>query len=261
MNKHIPMNNKYTKEILEPIVLSSSSWAEVCRKLNVKPMTGAQTHISKKAKEYGIKYDHFLGQAWNKGKTYDKRNAIEYCYSGSSVTSYRLKEKLIRDGYKLKSCEICGLIEWENEEIPLELHHVDGDHFNNELINLQVICPNCHAIITKHNQQNKKQAKQKTINFTKNQLKEKFTNSIKNKSKRIKDNSDNINNCICGAVIKNNSKLCVKCYNEKQRTIIRPPHEQLLNEINELGYSATGRKYNVSDNAIRKWIKAYNMGK
>jgi transposase-like protein len=30
-----------------------------------------------------------------------------------------------------------------------------------------------------------------------------------------------------------------------------------LNEVNELGYSSTGRKYGVSDNSIRKWIKFY----
>jgi hypothetical protein len=31
----------------------------------------------------------------------------------------------------------------------------------------------------------------------------------------------------------------------------------LIAEINELGYSAVGRKYGVSDNAVRKWLKDY----
>jgi hypothetical protein len=34
---------------------------------------------------------------------------------------------------------------WNDKPIPLELHHKDGDHFNNELSNLQILCPNCHA--------------------------------------------------------------------------------------------------------------------
>jgi very-short-patch-repair endonuclease len=38
-----------------------------------------------------------------------------------------------------------------------------------------------------------------------------------------------------------------------QRKVKRPPYEQLIKEIGELGYSATGRKYGVSDNSIRKW--------
>jgi len=29
----------------------------------------------------------------------------------------------------------------------------------------------------------------------------------------------------------------------------------LINDIKNLGYSGTGRKYGVSDNAIRKWVK------
>ena len=42
-----------------------------------------------------------------------------------------------------------------------------------------------------------------------------------------------------------------------QRKVNRPPYDQLIQEIKELGYSAVGRKYNVSDNAIRKWVKTY----
>jgi transposase-like protein len=41
------------------------------------------------------------------------------------------------------------------------------------------------------------------------------------------------------------------------RKAVRPPKEQLLKEIEELGYCGTGRKYGVSDNAIRKWLKKY----
>ncbi|HSJ18840.1 MAG TPA: hypothetical protein VK920_12170 [Solirubrobacterales bacterium] len=37
----------------------------------------------------------------------------------------------------------------------------------------------------------------------------------------------------------------------------RPPYEQLRAELEELGYLAVGRKYGVSDNAIRKWVRQY----
>lgn len=42
-----------------------------------------------------------------------------------------------------------------------------------------------------------------------------------------------------------------------QRKVKRPEYKQLVDEIKELGYLGTGRKYGVSDNAIRKWIKYY----
>lgn len=41
------------------------------------------------------------------------------------------------------------------------------------------------------------------------------------------------------------------------RKVERPPHEQLIREIDELGYVAAGRKYGVSDAAIRKWVRQY----
>lgn len=42
-------------------------------------------------------------------------------------------------------CECCGLSEWMGKPITLEVHHTDGDSLNNELSNLQLLCPNCHS--------------------------------------------------------------------------------------------------------------------
>jgi Zn finger protein HypA/HybF involved in hydrogenase expression len=143
------MRNKYTKELIEDAVNKSKSWADVCRLLNVKPFTGAQCHLQKRAKEFEINTSHFLGKAHNKGKQFKKRDAIEYCFNGSKENSDRLKKKLIRDGYKKNECEICGISKWLDEELSLELDHIDSNHYNNELSNLQILCPNCHSIETK----------------------------------------------------------------------------------------------------------------
>jgi hypothetical protein len=43
----------------------------------------------------------------------------------------------------------------------------------------------------------------------------------------------------------------------ERRKVERPPYDQLLREIAETNYSAVGRKYGVSDNAVRKWVKWY----
>jgi len=42
-----------------------------------------------------------------------------------------------------------------------------------------------------------------------------------------------------------------------RRKTKRPPYETLKREIAKLGYSGTGRKYGVSDNAVRKWLRFY----
>ena len=74
------------------------------------------------------------------------KSALDYIESGQHITSSRLKEKLIRDGIKKEECELCGAREWLGKKLPLELHHKNGNHFDNNLNNLQILCPNCHSI-------------------------------------------------------------------------------------------------------------------
>ena len=45
------------------------------------------------------------------------------------------------------------------------------------------------------------------------------------------------------------------------RKVTRPTIEELLDELETSNYCAIGRKYGVSDNAIKKWCKAYGIEK
>jgi very-short-patch-repair endonuclease len=63
--------------------------------------------------------------------------------------------------------------------------------------------------------------------------------------------------CECGLKKYKTSKSCNKCRGESDRKVERPTYEDLLKDISDLGYCGTGRKYGVSDNSIRKWIKNY----
>jgi hypothetical protein len=40
---------------------------------------------------------------------------------------------------------LCGLSEWHEKRLVLEIHHIDGAHQNNSRENLQYLCPNCHS--------------------------------------------------------------------------------------------------------------------
>ena len=51
--------------------------------------------------------------------------------------------------------------------------------------------------------------------------------------------------------------MCKECYKKNHKHNIRPSYEQLTEEIINMGYSAVGRKYSVSDSAIRKWVLSY----
>ena len=59
--------------------------------------------------------------------------------------TYKLKQKLIKEGIKENKCEICGCADWQGKELNMQLHHIDGNPHNHCLNNLQMLCPNCHS--------------------------------------------------------------------------------------------------------------------
>lgn len=64
----------------------------------------------------------------------------------------------------------------------------------------------------------------------------------------------------CGKKIKKNkTNKCFKCSRFCKRKVSRPSKEILEKEIQENSFVALGKKYGVSDNAIRKWCKSYNI--
>lgn len=89
----------------------------------------------------GITYS---GNKSGKGSVKERKTAEELA-KNPLISSHRLKLRILEDGIKEHKCECCGLISWNDKPIPLELHHIDGNHYNNDLSNLQILCPNCHA--------------------------------------------------------------------------------------------------------------------
>jgi hypothetical protein len=56
-----------------------------------------------------------------------------------------IKQRLLKAGLKSNHCEGCGLNQWMGAALSLALHHVNGDKHDNRLVNLQLLCPNCHS--------------------------------------------------------------------------------------------------------------------
>jgi hypothetical protein len=77
-------------------------------------------------------------------------------FSGKHQTfqSHKLKIRLLKEGFKKHSCEMCHLENWLTKPIPLELHHSDGNRYNNALENLELLCPNCHALTDNYRAKN-----------------------------------------------------------------------------------------------------------
>ena len=104
----------------------------------------------------GLDTNHFVGQAWNKGRVFGpKRDVKFYLVKGKRVQSHKLRQRLLKEGVLAPVCVSCGLEQWMGGPIPLELEHRDGDHCNNELSNLECLCPNCHALTPTYRGKNK----------------------------------------------------------------------------------------------------------
>lgn len=63
---------------------------------------------------------------------------------------------------------------------------------------------------------------------------------------------------ICNKKIKNSNTYCLDCYKKEKAKNI-PVKEVLINDLLTYSMIQIGKKYNVSDNAVRKWCKKYDL--
>lgn len=63
----------------------------------------------------------------------------------------------------------------------------------------------------------------------------------------------------CGKIIYPTSEYCDTCRKFLNRITVRPNREELKNLIRTLPFTEIGARYNVSDNAIRKWCDAEHL--
>ena len=220
------MNVKYTKEILEPIVKESFSYAEVLRKLKLLNGGGTYNNIKNRVEDFNIDTSHFKGQSWSTGKIFQTKHEYLMVYDNSKkISTDLIKKKIIRDNLKEYKCEKCGLSKWMGNPIPLEIHHKDGNRWNNVLDNIEFLCPNCHT----------------------------FTDNYKGKKNKGKTFTSKKRTCIdCGKVVYYGSKRCKECENSKRRT--SKDIFEIKKRADEIGVVATGKEYGVSHTTIRRWI-------
>lgn len=153
------MKHTYTNEQLIEAVKTSFSIRQVLSKLGLKEAGGNYSTVTKKIQLLNINISHFKGRGWNKGKNFGPKRPLEdYLSNTHSIQSFKLKKRLIREKILPHQCNCCKLKEWINKPIPLEIHHKDGNSSNNNLTNLALLCPNCHAQTENYRAKNRKSA-------------------------------------------------------------------------------------------------------
>ena len=235
------------KESILQWIQEGRTKAYISEQLNCKQET-----LNRYLKKMGIKYQGKQGQ--HEKPNLKRKTALEYIEFGKSTKSNILKYKILQDGLKEYKCEYCGQTEWNNLPIPLELHHIDGNHYNNELSNLMLVCPNCHAQLT--SAQNKNMANysygrylSEYFGISDNELNISSTNYKRKRTNKCVD---------CGKPILATSIRCVEC-SLKYRSSCSYNREELKELIRTTNFSELGRINNVSDNTVRKWCKNFDL--
>lgn len=158
----MPLKRSWTDDELILAVARSKSIRSVLIKLRLVPAGGNYQQVKLAIAKLSIDTSHFTGARWNAGRTYHTkvRPKLEsLLVLGSTVQSYKLKKRLYDEGLKRPECELCGWAKMSTDgRIPLELDHINGDHSDNRLHNLRVLCPNCHSLQPTHRGRNKKVA-------------------------------------------------------------------------------------------------------
>jgi len=226
---------------LRAAIAASRSWAETLRRLRYRTAGGNWKTLKKYAALWDIPTEHFdPHEASVRGLRQSAFRATpleSVLVENSSYNRGNLKRRLFDEGFKSPTCELCGQGEhWRGKTLALILDHINGIPDDHRLENLRIVCPNCAATFETHcGRKNRKPPRQCA------RCRGEFQPRYGEQRYCSRE---------CGQRVAWSNR-------RGRRRVERPPYSQLVAEIEATSYCAVGRKYGVSDNAIRKWVRQY----
>lgn len=242
--KNMSLISQINKKELTELIIHSTSYREVLIKMGYNCVSGfLYKELKKRIKELDII------ATFDKKEIKRKENScIIEPLSDKEVFSYNINvgKKTVRNHFKKITkdkyyCWICGQKpEWQGKELPLIMDHIDGDNNNHNLNNLRWVCPNCNYQLPTSNGKN--------IKTYKNREKKYCTNCGKELNK--KNSSTKCSSCFAKELVYKEGNFLIE---------ERISREELKKLIRLKSFTEIGKDFNVTDNAVRKWCKYYNL--
>jgi 5-methylcytosine-specific restriction endonuclease McrA len=260
---------KNSKETYLELLNKYDNWDDILEELKFTSLQ-CLNNLKKYLDNLNINYSHIKKP--KKFKKFARYTLDEILVEDSLYTNMIiLKKRLINELDWKYECSGCNKSTYSNNwvsdvPIPLEIDHINGIHTDNRIENLRFLCPNCHSLTETYKGKNMRIVIEKKEQKEKEETPEDIVNDILDDiiNKVEKDVKKKVYKCIdCDKNISRQNHIrCIEC-NDKNKFITacenrnRPSLEQLLKDVEELNYVNTGKKYGVSDNSIRKWIRKY----
>lgn len=209
------------------IVAESSSLTNCLYNLGYNASSGSVSQLVKqRIVQLDLDISHFSNNSFNKVK----RTAENIFIENSTAVQSTLRRYYKNGNYTEYKCAICGQKPfWNGQTLTLILDHINGKNHDDRLENLRWVCPNCNQQLD--------------------------TTGGKNQNHK----EHQINLCqICGTPISKTANHCIKCAHLAQSKVVIE-REELKHLIRSTPFTAIGKQYNVSDNAVRKWCDKYKL--